>query len=67
MSLSTLLDWPPAVAKRVKGVFRGHPEPRQRAAPSALLLDDERIFQVLLKPGEGLRPRTPAHLRVVVR
>ena len=29
---------PPAAVERVKGVFRGHPEPRQRTSSSALLL-----------------------------
>ena len=34
--LFVLFDSPPTVAKKEKGVFRGHPEPRQRALPSAL-------------------------------
>src|SRR5260370_9157320 len=50
--LCIAFDWPPTAAKKEKGVFRGHPEPRQRASPSALPMS--------VKEGEDARPRTPA-------
>jgi hypothetical protein len=44
-------------AKKEKGVFRGHPEPRQRATPSAL---PKRYLGERLLHLPDTRPRTPA-------
>ncbi len=47
--LFVLFDSPPTEAQKEKGVFRGHPEPRQRASPSALpKLSGREPFYVIL-------------------